>query len=79
MNLKLPDYFNLKINLKRAVSNGVAMVLFLTLMQVTEPRVLVTGFVFGLLGGSSNDIVGWLGNKEAITAYNNSKKEEDGE
>lgn len=78
MKITLPDHFNLLINLKRAFTNGTALVLFMTLMQITDPKALGAGFVFGLLGGSANDIISWLGNREAIVAHNE-KPEKDGE
>lgn len=76
--MKLPEHFNLKVNAKRAITNGIALLLFMNLMQITDPIALCAGFVFGLLGGSANDIIGWLGNRDAIVAHN-SKPEEDGE
>jgi hypothetical protein len=78
MKITLPEHFNLALNLKRAITNGAALVLFMSLMQITDPVALGAGFVFGLLGGSANDIIGWLGNREAIVAHNQ-KPEEDGE
>lgn len=75
--MKLPQHFNLAINIKRALGNGAAAVLLLSLLSFKDPIVLGTGFVFGLLGGSINDIIGWVGNREAIVAHKS--KEEDSE
>lgn len=72
--IKLPENFNLLITIKKAAANGAATVFFLRLFEITtDPIALGAGFVFGLLGGSVLDIVGWLGNREAIELYN--KKE----
>jgi hypothetical protein len=77
MNIKLPEHFNLSTNLKRAISNGAASVVFLSIMSITDPVTLGAGFVFGLFGGSTLDIVGWLGNRKAITALASSKEGEE--
>ena len=77
MNVVLPKHFNIWINVKRALLSGAATVLFLSLLSVTNPVALGAGFVFGLLGGSTQDIVGWLGNREAIVAFNSKKDEDD--
>ncbi len=73
--MKVPEYFDLKITLKKAIANGAGLVLFLSLIQITNPIALGVGFVFGALGGSANDVWGWLANKDAIIAHN-SKKED---
>lgn len=74
MELKLPEHFDIGVNLKQAVSNAVGLVLFVSLIT-QERAVLAAAFVFGLLGGSANDIYGFLKNKEAITSFKEKKEE----
>jgi len=74
--IKLPENFNLSVNLKRAVANGMFVVLFLSLYAIKDPVILGSGFIFGALGGSTTDIAGWLGNRQAIEAFNAPKPEE---
>jgi hypothetical protein len=76
--MKLPEYFDLWLNIKSAAANGISLLIFLSVIGLKDPAVLSAGFVFGLLGGSINDIRSFTGNKEAIVQYN-SKKEEDGQ
>jgi len=76
--MKVPEQFSIWINLKRAAGNGAAVVLFLSLLSIDNPITLSAGFIFGFLGGSTNDIIGFLGNREAIIAHK-LKKEGNGE
>ena len=77
MKITVPQHFDVKVNLKKALCNGAGVVLFISLIT-QEPLILGAAFIFGLLGGSVNDLYAFLKNKEAIISYN-SKKEEDGE
>lgn len=74
--MKIPEHFDWKINLQKALGNAAAVVLLLTLCSITNPVALGAGFAFGLLGGSINDIIGWMGNKEAIVAHAKSKEDQ---
>jgi hypothetical protein len=76
--MKLPEYFNIWITLKSAAASGAAVIVFLSTIGVKDPTALVAGFVFGLLGGSTQDIANFARNKDAILEYN-SKKEEGGQ
>lgn len=72
--MKIPKSFSLKKNAKRALGNGVGLALFMSLiLGITNPWLLIGGFLFGLLGGSINDIIGWKGNREAIESHNKQK------
>lgn len=72
--IKLPENFNILVTARKAIANGAATVFFLRMFEITtDPIALGAGFVFGLLGGSVLDIVGWLDNREAIELFN--KKE----
>lgn len=75
--IKLPDHFDISVNLKRAIANGMAVVAFMSILQITKPIPLGAGFIFGALGGSINDVIAWIGNKNAIIAYNSSKQDEE--
>jgi hypothetical protein len=73
--MKLPEHFDLSVNMKRAIGNGVALLLFLKISSINDPILLGIGFVFGFLGGSANDIIGWLSNRDAIVAKKEKEKE----
>lgn len=74
MKLKLPEGFDLLVNLKQAAMNAAGLVLCAYLfLSITQPWVLITIGIFGFCGGSLNDIVGWRRNKDAIMAQTENK------
>ncbi len=74
--IKLPEGFDVWINVKQALMNGAGAFLFLKLvLAISDPTLLTAGVLFGLFGGSVNDIIGWRRNKEAIRANPKTKKE----
>lgn len=75
--MKLPKTFDLKINLKRAIGNAAAVVALMTVMGIHDKTALIAGAVFGLVGGSVNDIVGWMGNRQAIEHFSNSTSKDE--
>lgn len=68
--MNIPKEFDVLLNLKKAALNGLAVVLLLLLgFSIHTPLILVLGFTFGILGGSANDIVSFMSNKDAIVAH----------
>lgn len=67
--LKLPKDFKLKVTMKKAVANAASVLIILKLAGFDDPILLGAGFVLGLVGGSVNDVWGFMENKKAITAY----------
>lgn len=61
--MKLPENFNIKVNIKRALMNAAAAVVFVRMFS-DDYILLGASFVFGLFGGSVNDIINFKSNQK---------------
>ncbi len=61
--------YNFAITIQHAVANAAGIVLLLLTLGINTPWILGVAAVFGLAGGSVNDIISWRRNKDAISFF----------
>jgi len=68
--------YNIAITIQHAIANAAGIVLLLLTLGINTPWILGVAAVFGLAGGSVNDLISWRRNKDAINFFANSNTEE---